>query len=78
MLDCNADEENAVEILTAFVKQYYSDASFIRKEFYFQTALEDQELIEQWLSRVKTGSRIYWQTTTGTKGLVEMVNHNAK
>lgn len=78
MLDCNADEE-AVEILTAFVKQYYSDASFIPKEILLPTALEDQELIEQWLSELKQARVYIRRPQRGTKKeLVEMVNHNAE
>lgn len=38
------------QILTSFVKQFYAGTPFIPKEIMLQTEIEEEEIIEQWLS----------------------------
>ena len=45
------------EILSSFVKQYYSGTPFVPQELFLDTEIEDMELIEQWLSEIK-GRRV--------------------
>ena len=75
MLDCNADEE-AVEILTAFVKQYIGCFIYPERDF-ASDGIKDQELIEQWLSELNRLAYIR-RPQRELKELVEMVNHNAE
>lgn len=48
MMDAVAEETEA-EIMTAFVKQYYRDATFIPREILLQMPIEDEEAITGWL-----------------------------
>ena len=51
-LKCNPDTTES-EILSSFVKQYYSGTPFVPQELFLDTEIEDMELIEQWLSEIK-------------------------
>lgn len=44
------DGIDETELLSDFVRQYYSDSSFIPKEILLETECPDTELIRQWLS----------------------------
>lgn len=46
------------QILTGFVKQYYSGTPFVPKELWIQEELEDQDVIEKWLS-TRRGQRVH-------------------
>ena len=46
------------QVLTDFVKQFYSGTPFIPRELMLQEPIEDMELIEQWLT-TKRGGRVY-------------------
>ena len=41
--------ENNQQILTSFVKQFYSGTPFVPRELWVQTELEDMEVISRWL-----------------------------
>ena len=45
-----ANEDSQTQILTSFVKQFYAGTPFIPKEIVLQEEIEDQKVIEQWLS----------------------------
>ncbi len=45
------------EIITSFIKQYYSNPSFLPEEVLLSIQIEDAELIEQWLFNI-TGQKI--------------------
>lgn len=66
------------EILLDFVKQFYSGTPFIPRELMLPVAIEDQEVIEKWLSGRK-GSRMY--ITVPERGqkekLMELAAENA-
>ena len=67
------------QILLDFVKQFYAGTPFIPKELMLQTAIEEQEILEKWLSGRK-GSRVYIRIPRkGTKEkLVELAKNNAR
>lgn len=65
-------------ILGSFIKQYYAGTPFVPKELMVETEVEDQELLEKWLTQ-KRGQRVYLRVPKkGTKEkLVEMARENA-
>ncbi len=66
------------QILLDFVKQFYAGTPFIPRELMLQEAIEDREVIEQWLTRRK-GARVYIRVPRiGYKEkLVELAARNA-
>lgn len=66
------------QILQEFVKQFYAGTPFIPKELMIQTDIEDQDIIEKWLSTRK-GARVYLRVPKkGNKEkLVELAAQNA-
>jgi len=67
-----------VEILTAFVEQYYHDASFIPKTILLQNELEMPEAIEQWLSEKRGFAVTLHVPQKGKKlDMVELAEKNA-
>ena len=77
LLSGTEQEEDEV-VLTAFIKQYYSQAAFIPREVLLPMKVEEQELLGDWLSQVK-GSRVGVETPKrGTKkDIVIMADNNA-
>ena len=71
-------EEIRARVLSTFVRQFYASAVFLPKEILLENPVEDQELIEEWLSS-KRGSRVYLRTPRrGTYSrLVKMAKENA-
>ena len=67
------------EVLRQFLQQFYAGTPFIPREVMLQYEVEDQDLIEQWLSGRK-GSRVYLRVPKiGSKEkLVELAAQNAK
>ena len=65
-------------VLTAFIKQYYNQATFVPKEVLLPLVIEEQHLLSDWLSQLK-GSRVAVETPKrGTKkSIVHMANDNA-
>lgn len=71
-------EEPANEILTAFLKQYYSQAAFIPREILLPTALEDAPLLERWLGDLRGGRvELLAPQRGGKRDLVTMAADNA-
>ena len=66
-------------ILNSFLKQFYSGTPFIPKELVIQNEVEDQEILEQWLTQ-KRGTKVYIRVPKkGTKEkLVELAEKNAE
>lgn len=66
------------ELLSSFIKQYYAGTPYIPRELYVQQEIEDQDVIEQWLT-VKRGQKV--SVVTPKKGdkekLVELAKKNA-
>lgn len=73
-----SDDEDDAAVLTAFMKQYYSQATFIPREILLPLALDEQDLLADWLTSIK-GSRVDVVTPQrGTKkDLVTMAAGNA-
>ena len=67
------------DILQQFIQQFYAGTPFLPKELMLQEAVEDMEVLEQWLSS-KRGSRVYLRVPRkGTKEkLVELAAQNAE
>lgn len=53
----NNEDEDIKDILSSFVKQFYSNRSFIPKEILVEEEPEDKLIIEEWLSE-KRGSKV--------------------
>ena len=66
------------EVLSAFMGRFYADAAFVPKEILLPLTLEEQSVIEEWLTS-RRGSRVQLRVPVrGEKRrLVEMVNQNA-
>jgi len=74
-----AQGETPGQILTSFVKQYYDSAPQVPKMVLLQHPVEDQALLEQWLSRKKGARAVIQVPRRGKKReLVEMVAANAQ
>ncbi len=75
------DEENQQAVLTAFVKQYYNEATFVPKEIVLPFLPDEDEktVIEQWLSE-KAGKKIeLYVPHRGTKKeLLKLADTNAE
>ena len=74
-----AAEDSEGQILTTFVKQFYSGTPFLPKEIMLSAEIEDIPVIEEWLS-AKRGARVYIRVPQkGMKEkLVELAKKNAE
>ncbi len=74
-----AAEDSESQVLTTFVKQFYSGTPFLPKEVMLSVEIEDMEIIEEWLSK-KRGSKVHIRIPQkGMKEkLVELAKKNAK
>ena len=72
-------EDTKAQILTTFIKQFYSGTPFIPREIMLQREIEEQEVLADWLSE-KRGSKVYIRVPQkGMKEkLVELAKKNAK
>ncbi|NMB33518.1 MAG: excinuclease ABC subunit UvrC [Clostridium sp.] len=77
ILEVTADETDG-EILTEFVKQFYSRAAYVPRQIILQAEIDEAHVIEKWLTD-KRGARTYIQVPKrGEKlRLVGMVRENA-
>lgn len=71
--------ESRQEVLLSFIKQFYAGTPFIPGELMLPEEVEDQAVVEEWLSR-KRGQRVHIRIPKrGTKEkLVELASHNAQ
>lgn len=78
ILDCGPDDTDG-EILTAFIKQYYTDQAMIPKEVVTSEALTETELLSRWLSEQR-GSKVHFHHPKRgeKKDLIDMVTANAR
>lgn len=74
----HVEEQNAEDIMTSFVKQFYSGTPFIPKELILQNHLTEAKIIESWLSD-KRGQKVYIKVPQkGEKNkLISMAAKNA-
>ncbi len=75
----NVSDLDKGAILQEFVKQFYGGTPFIPRELFVQWDMEEQELLEEWLTGLR-GSRVYIRVPKkGMKEkLVELAANNAK
>lgn len=77
LLSGGEEEEDAV-VLEAFIKQYYSQASFVPREILLPMELPEQRLLAEWLSSRKEGRVTVENPKRGTKkDIVTMAAGNA-
>ncbi|WP_230398855.1 excinuclease ABC subunit UvrC [Novisyntrophococcus fermenticellae] len=73
-----ADEDTRGVILQSFIKQFYSGTPFIPRELMLSDEIEEQEVLEEWLTK-KRGQRVHIRIPK--KGqqekLVELAQRNA-
>ena len=74
-----SEEDKKSEILNSFIKQYYAGTPFLPGELMLPEEIEEQELLESWLS-AKKGQKVTIRVPKkGTKEkLVELAEENAK
>ena len=74
-----AAEDSEGQVLTTFVKQFYSGTPFLPKKIMLSAEIEDIPVIEEWLS-AKRGARVYIRVPQkGMKEkLVELAKKNAE
>ncbi len=67
------------QVLSSFLKQFYAGTPFIPREIMLQSEIEDEEVIQEWLSK-RRGQRVHLRVPKkGTKEkLVELAAENAK
>ena len=72
-------EDTKAQILTTFIKQFYSGTPFIPREIMLPQEIEEQEVLADWLGE-KRGSKVYIRVPQkGIKEkLVELAQKNAK
>ena len=72
-------EDTKAQILTTFIKQFYSGMPFIPREIMLPQEIEEQEVLADWLGE-KRGSKVYIRVPQkGMKEkLVELAQKNAK
>ena len=74
-----SEEDKKSEILNSFIKQYYAGTPFLPGELMLTEEIEEQELLESWLS-AKKGQKVTIRVPKkGTKEkLVELAEENAR
>ncbi len=74
-----SDGESRSEILSSFIKQFYAGAPYIPAQLMLPEEIEDQELIEEWLTRRREHKVHLYVPKKGTKEkLVELAGKNAR
>ncbi len=70
--------ETSGQTIVSFIKQFYAGTPFIPKELMIQEDIEEQEILEEWLS-TKRGQRVHIRVPKkGTKErMVELAKRNA-
>ena len=73
------NEDTKEQILTTFVKQFYSGTPFIPREIMIPCEIEDQSVLEEWLGKRK-GQKVHIKVPKkGTREkLVELATQNAE
>ena len=75
----HAKSEDAGEILASFIKQFYIGTPYIPRELMLSEPLEEQKILEEWLSK-RSGHRVYLKVPQkGNKEkLTELAKKNAQ
>lgn len=74
-----AKEDTKAQILASFLKQFYSGTPFVPRELMIQYEIEEKELLEEWLTKIR-GQKVHIRVPKkGTKEkLVELAGQNAR
>lgn len=72
------EQEERKQVIASFIKQFYAGTPYIPRELILQEIIEDQKIIEDWLTK-KRGQRVYIKVPKrGEKEkLVELAEKNA-
>ncbi len=72
------DDSSRGEVIASFMKQFYLTSQFIPRSILLETELEEQDILEQWLTE-KRESRVYLKVPKRgqAKELVDLVGRNA-
>lgn len=75
----HSEEDSGSQIIETFIKQYYNGTPFVPNELLTEFSVEDQELLEQWLSE-RRGGRVHIITPQkGDKSkMIDLARENAK
>lgn len=74
----NAQHEENINIMTSFIKQYYSHAAVLPPSILIQHPIEDKSLIQNWLrGRAGHNVTIHVPATGAKKELIDIVAANA-
>ena len=74
-----AEEEDEKRILSSFIKQYYAGTPYVPAELMIPDQVEDLELLEEWLSKIRKHKVRIKVPKKGTKEkLVELARKNAE
>ncbi len=74
----NPNEEEAGELLAAFLRQYYNHTGFIPSEILLSQPIPDKNLLEEWLRRGRSRVSIGVPQRGAKKELVRLALDNAK
>ena len=71
--------ENADQVLSSFVKQFYDEAAYVPPEILLPEQIDEAQIIEQWLNNQR-GQKVMLQVPRSGQGreLVEMAEENAR
>jgi excinuclease ABC subunit C len=71
--------ENADQVLSSFVKQFYDEAAYVPPEILLPDNIDEAQIIEQWLNRAR-GHKVVLQVPRVGQGkeLVAMAEENAR
>ena len=72
------DDSSRGEVIASFMKQFYLTSQFVPRHILLETGLEEQSILEQWLTE-KRESRVYLKVPKRgqAKELVDLVGRNA-
>ncbi|MDE6434774.1 MAG: excinuclease ABC subunit UvrC [Lachnospiraceae bacterium] len=75
----HSEEDSGNQIISTFIKQYYNGTPFVPNELLTEFLVEDQELLEEWLSK-RRGGRVH--IVTPQKGekhkMIDLARENAR
>jgi excinuclease ABC subunit C len=71
--------ENADQVLSSFVKQFYDEAAYVPPEILLPDTIDEAQIIEQWLNRAR-GQKVVLQVPRAGQGkeLLTMAEENAR
>ncbi|HHT89144.1 MAG TPA: excinuclease ABC subunit UvrC, partial [Clostridiales bacterium] len=72
------EDETDSQVITSFIKQFYSGTPYIPKEIFLETEPEEEEVLGRWLSS-RRGQKVYLHVPKkgGKEKLVELAKKNA-